>query len=43
MVDLKGHNSNFFNQNAIILQFIEKINKPETAAFIENFKNLLAA
>ena len=43
MVGLKGHNSNFFNHNAIILQFIEKINESETVVFIENFKNLLAA
>lgn len=43
MVGLKGHNSNFFNHKTIILQFIEKIKEPETAVFIENFKNLLVA
>ena len=43
MVGLKGHNSNFKTKRGIILRFIEKIKEPETAVFIENFKNLLVA
>ena len=43
MVGVKGLNSNFKTTRKIILQFIEKINEPETVVFIENFKNVLAA
>lgn len=43
MVGVKGLNSNFKTTSKIILQFIEKINEPETVVFIENFKNLLVA